>query len=315
MNKDELKIVFLGTPEFAVPSLKMLKQEGYNVIAAITQPDRPKGRGHKLVAPEVKLAAQQMGIPVIQYERISRQGVDDLKELAPDLMITVAFGQILSKEVLGIPPYGCINVHASLLPKYRGAAPIEMAVINGEARTGVTTMYTVYELDAGDMLDKDEIEIPEDITGGELREKLSVLGAYTLKRTLEKLLNGTLKRTPQDAEEATYYPMFQKGFGQIDWSMSAEKIVNLIRGCNPAPTAYTFVGEDKVKIWKARACETAHTGRPGDVLVCSAKTGLVIKAGDGAVEILQIQFPGGKAMGAKDFLRGKTIEQRHFGKD
>ena len=306
MNKDELKIVFLGTPEFAVPSLKMLKQEGYNVIAAITQPDRPKGRGHKLVAPEVKLAAQQMGIPVIQYERISRQGVDDLKELAPDLMITVAFGQILSKEVLGIPPYGCINVHASLLPKYRGAAPIEMAVINGEARTGVTTMYTVYELDAGDMLEKDSVEIGENETGGELRERLSVLGAKTLKRTLEKLLAGTLVRTPQKEEEASYYPMFQRDFGAVDFSDLAENLANKIRGLNPAPMAYLMAGGQKVKLLMARARESMGAHAPGEILAADPKAGLVIQAGDLPLEIITLQYPGKKPMAARDFLRGNS---------
>lgn len=314
MNKDDLKIVFLGTPDFAVPSLKMLDQEGYNVIAAVTQPDRPKGRGHKLVETPVKAAAQELGIPVMQYEKLSRQGVEDLRQLQPDLMVTVAFGQILSKEVLSIPRLGCINVHGSLLPKYRGAAPIEMAIINGETKTGITTMYTVYELDAGDMLEKDEVEIPNDITGGELRKKLSIVGANTLKRTLEKLLDGTLRRIPQDNSEATYYPMFKKGFGEIDWYLGANEICDLIRGCNPAPAAYTYVGEEKVKIFRAKACATAGMGRPGDVLVCDAKNGLFVQAKDGAVEILQLQFPAGKPMSPKDYLRGKTIDIKHFGK-
>ncbi|MBQ9942313.1 MAG: methionyl-tRNA formyltransferase, partial [Christensenellaceae bacterium] len=208
MNKEQLRIAFLGTPEFALPSFKMLIEEGYSVAAVFTQPDRPKGRGHKMIPPPVKVLAEEHGIPVYQFERISRDGVETLREVAPDLMITVAFGQILSREVLAIPSMGCINVHGSLLPAYRGAAPIEMAVINGEAQAGITTMYTVYELDAGDMLEKDAVDILPGETGGQLRERLSLLGAGTLKRTLNKLLDGTLAATPQNEAEATYYPMF-----------------------------------------------------------------------------------------------------------
>lgn len=315
MTKDELKIVFLGTPEFAVPSLDMLLDEGYNVIACITQPDRPKGRGHKLAPPPVKEAAQRHGIPVYQFEKLSREGVDALSELKPDLMITAAFGQILSREVLAIPPLGCINVHASLLPEYRGAAPIEMAVINGETRTGITTMYTVYELDAGDILEQDAIDIPENITGGQLREQLSHLGARTLKRTLEKLMDGSLKRTPQNPALATYYPMFKKGFGEINWRASAVSIANLVRGCNPAPIAYTYCGEDKVKILEVSPCGIAGAANPGDILLCDAKKGLYIQAGEGAVEITKLQFPGKKPMSAKDYLRGRSIDVKRMGRD
>ena len=314
MTKEELRIVFLGTPEFAVPSLEMLVSEGYHVAAAVTQPDRPKGRGHKLMPPPVKAAAQAHGIPVYQFERLSREGTELLAQLKPDLMITVAFGQILSREVLAIPPLGCINVHASLLPKYRGAAPIEMAVINGESRTGVTTMYTVYELDAGDMLEKDEVDIPPEMTGGELREKLSTVGAGTLSRTLKKLLDGTLVRTPQDEAEATYYPMFKKGFGEVDWSADAQTIADLVRGCNPAPCAYTYCGEDKVKLLEVRPCGCAGAAEAGSILLCDAKKGLFVQAGEGAVEITRLQFPGGKPMSAKDYLRGRSIEASAFGR-
>ncbi len=314
MTKQDLRIVFLGTPEFAVPSLEMLISEGYNISAVVTQPDRPKGRGHKLVAPPVKELALKHDIPVYQYEKISREGIDDIKALAPDLMITVAFGQILSSELLAIPPLGCINVHASLLPKYRGAAPIEMAVINGEKVTGVTTMYTVYELDAGDMIEKDEMEISPTVTGGELREALSHLGAKTLKRTLEKLLAGTLTRTPQPEEEATYYPMFPRGYGEIDFALPSQRIVDFVRGCNPAPCAYTFAGEDKVKIMEVKTADTKSDAAPGSIIICDAKKGLFVKSGDGVLEITRLQFPGGKPMGAKDYLRGKTISADKFGK-
>lgn len=314
MIKEDLKIVFLGTPEFAVPSLEMLISQGYNVAAVVTQPDRPKGRGHKLAPPPVKERALKNGIPVYQYEHISTEGLETIKELNPNLMITVAFGQILSRELLLIPQYGCINVHASLLPKYRGAAPIEMAIINGEKKTGVTTMYTVYELDAGDIIEKDEMEIPPYITGGELRSELSCLGANTLKRTLEKLVDGTISRTPQDASEATYYPMFPKGYGQIDFSMSAQAIVDFVRGCNPVPCAYTFSGQDKVKIMEVKLADINEKGEPGSILLCDAKKGLFVNTKKGVVEVTKLQFPGGKPMSAKDYLRGKAIKVSKFGK-
>ena len=305
-NKEELRIVFLGTPEFALPSLSMLLDEGYHIAAVCTQPDRPKGRGHKLAPPPVKVLAEEKGIPVYQFEKISREGLETLRGLHPDLLITVAFGQILSRDVLALPPMGCINVHGSLLPKYRGAAPIEWAIINGEKQTGVTTMYTAYELDAGDMLEKDSVEIGENETGGELRERLSVLGAKTLKRTLEKLLAGTLARTPQKEEEASYYPMFQRDFGAVDFSDLAENLANKIRGLNPAPMAYLMAGGQKVKLLMARARESMGAHAPGEILAADPKAGLVIQAGDLPLEIITLQYPGKKPMAARDFLRGNS---------
>lgn len=312
MNKKELGIVFLGTPEFALPSLEMLLKEGYCVKAVITQPDRQKGRGHKLLPPPVKVLAEENEIPVYQFNKISSEGKELLRELAPDLMITVAFGQILSREVLNIPKYGCINVHASLLPKYRGAAPIEMAVVNGEKKTGISTMYTVYELDAGDVLEQDETEILPEETGGELRERLSYLGAKTLKRTLLKLLDGTLKRTPQNEKEATYYPMFKKGYGQIDWEKDSKSIVDFVRGINPVPTAYSYLDDQKVKIFAVKEEKYDKPGKPGDIIICDSKKGLTVKTKDGAVQILKLQFAGSKPMNAKDLLRGRSITQTCF---
>lgn len=310
MTKNNLRIVFMGTPAFALPSLQMLLDEGYQVVAAFTQPDRPKGRGHKMIAPPVKQLAQQAGIPVYQYEKVSREGVEQLKALAPDLLITVAYGQILSREVLAVPPLGCINVHASLLPKYRGAAPIEWAVINGEPKAGVTTMYTVYELDAGDMLEKDAILVPPDMTGGELRETLSVLGAGTLRRTLEKLLAGTLTRTPQDETQMSYYPMFTRGFGSVNWADSCENIRNFVRGLNPAPLAYTFAGQEKVKLFAVRWESAAVSAEPGAVLCADVQQGLCVQAGDGVLRIEQLQFPGGKPMEACAYLRGHVWQTK-----
>lgn len=302
-SKSELKIAFLGTPEFAVPSLKMLVDEGYRVCCVFTQPDRKSGRGHKLLPPPTKVFAEQAGIPVFQFERISRDGMETLKEQAPDLLITAAFGQILSRALLESLPMGCINVHASLLPKYRGAAPIEQAIINGETRTGISTMYTVYEVDAGDILEQDEIAIAPEDTGGTLRQKLAELGAKTLGRTLEKLLAGTLVATPQKAEEASYYPMFPRGFGKVDFTKTAAEVANFIRGINPAPGAFALLADQKIKLSFARAAEGA--GEPGQILSADAKAGLVIACGQGAVEILRLQYPGAKQMDTRDFLRGR----------
>ena len=305
MEKSDLKIVFLGTPEFAVPSLSMLLEEGYQVAAVVTQPDRPRGRGHKLLPSPVKVLAEEKGLPVYQYERVSREGLEELAALAPDLLITVAFGQILSQKLLEIPKIGCINVHGSLLPKYRGAAPIEWAVIDGEAQTGITTMFTVYELDAGDMLEQDAVDILPGETGGQLRERLSHVGAGTLKRTLEKLLAGTLERRPQDAEAATICRMFPKGFGQLDFAKTCRENVNLIRGLNPAPGAYLMHGEAKIKIWRAEQASEAVSHPLGAIVAADPRQGLVYQCADGLLKILELQYPGGKAMKAEDFLRGK----------
>ncbi len=304
MNKSELRTVFMGTPEFALPSLKMMIEEGYNIAGVVTQPDKPKGRGHKLMPPPVKAEALLHGLNVLQPERISRDGFEALEALKPDLLITVAFGQILSRSVLALPKYGCINVHGSLLPKYRGAAPIEWAVINGEKTAGVTTMYTVYELDAGDMLLKESMEVPEDMTGGELREKLSVLGAKVLRETLEKLMDGTLERQKQDESEMTYYPIPTRELSAIDWSKGARDIKNLVRAMNPSQPAYAFFGEDKVKIFEVGYSEMQKKDA-GKIILSDAKKGLFISAGDGVLEIKRLQLPGGKPMSAKELLRGK----------
>ncbi|MBQ4062043.1 MAG: methionyl-tRNA formyltransferase [Christensenellaceae bacterium] len=304
MNKSDLRIVFMGTPEFALPSLTMLIKEGYNIVGVVTQPDKPKGRGHKLLPPPVKELAIKNGIQVLQPLKVSRDGFDELKALDANLFITVAFGQILSRDVLALPEYGCINVHGSLLPKYRGAAPIEWAVINGEKEAGVTTMYTVYELDAGDMLLKSSIEVPDDMTGGELREKLSFLGAEVLKETLLRLIDGTLQSEKQNEEEMTYYPIPTRELSQIDWSKSAKSIKDLVRALNPSQPAYAFFGEDKVKIFETDIFDMTPKA-PGTVMIADAKKGLFISAGDGVLEIKRLQLPGGKPMSAKELLRGR----------
>lgn len=309
MEKDELKIVFMGTPDFALPSLRMLHEEGFHVAAVFTQPDRQAGRGHKMLPPPVKLLAQEYSIPVLQFEKVRRpEGVAALKNIAPDLLVTAAYGQILTQEILDIPRIGCINVHGSLLPRLRGAAPVQWAIINGEKITGVTTMMTALALDAGDMLEQDEIEIPEDMTAGELYAQLSVIGARTLRRTLDKLLAGKLIRTPQIEAEATYFPMFKKGFGEIDFNQSCQKIKDFIRGTNPAPGAYMMLGEDKIKVFKV-SCKTGGTPHtPGEILFADPKNGIGIAATDGVILIEELQWPGKSRTTAKELLRGKTIQ-------
>ena len=315
MNKEDLRIVFMGTPEFAVPSLKMLLEEGYPVAAVVTQPDRPKGRGHKLVPSPVKVVALEHEIPVLQPERVSRDGFEELAAVKANLFITAAFGQILSRDVLALPQYGTINVHGSLLPAYRGAAPIEWAVINGEKTAGVTTMFTKYELDAGDMLLKGSMEVSETITGGELREQLAPIGAETLKRTLEALLAGELNPVPQNEEEVTFSTIPDKELANMDWTMPTEQLRNLVRGLNPAPMAFTYAGDQKVKIFEIKAAECTDADvNPGTILVKDPKKGLIVKTGDGAAEITRLQFPAGKPMPAKDYMRGKGISVDTFTK-
>ncbi len=305
MKKSELNILFMGTPAFALPSLRMLCREGYPVAGVITQPDRPAGRGHKLISPPVKIEAERLGVPVCQFEKFSKEGLELAESLAPNLFVTAAFGQILSSRALAIPEFGCINVHASLLPKYRGAAPIETAILNGEEETGVTTMFTVRKLDAGDVLEQDRLPISPEDTGGSLREKLAILGAKTLKRTLEKLLLGELRRTPQEEEEATFAPSFPKGFGKVDFSRPSREIVNSIRGINPEPGAYALYNGEKIKLWLADIADAPMTGaNPGQILSASPEAGLVVSTADGAVDIKEMQCPGSKPMGAADFLRG-----------
>ncbi|MEA5002453.1 MAG: methionyl-tRNA formyltransferase [Christensenella sp.] len=307
--KQNFKIVFMGTPDFAVPVLQMLIDEKYDVAAVFTQPDRKAGRGHKELPPPVKVLAQQYGVPVFQFEKVSKpEGAAALRELRPDLMVTAAYGHILSEEILAIPQYGCINVHASLLPKLRGAAPIQWAIINGEKKTGVTTMYTVRALDAGDILEQEETDISDDMTAGELYHVLSGMGAQVLKRTLEKLADGSLVRVPQNEADATYFPMFKKGFGEIDFCCPSAEIVNFIRGTNPVPGAYMRYGEEKIKVFFAAAVEYHGAERCGTVIFADDKQGLGIKTKDGLVLIKEMQRQGGKRMSTKDSLRGKKIE-------
>ena len=303
-----MRIVFMGTPEFAVPSLRALLDNGYNVVGAITQPDRPAGRGHKLTPCPVKVLAVEKGVPIYQFEKIKNEGVECLKQLAPDLVVTAAFGQLLSQEILDIPRYGTMNVHASLLPQYRGSAPINWCILNGEKVAGVTTMLTDIGMDTGDMLLKAETEIGELETAGELTARLSELGAQLLIETLKRYPEGDLKPTPQNEAEASYQPMLNKEMGHIDWTKSAQEIACRVRGLNPWPCAYTENENGRLKIYLARACTAKGEADPGTVVVSGAKEGLFIACGDGWLEILEMQAPNAKRMAAKAYLQGKKIE-------
>jgi len=295
-----LKIVFMGTPEFALPSLDMLVREGHEIAAVVTQPDKPKGRGQKLCCPPVKEYADKNGIIVLQpYKVKTPDFIYSIKALEPDLLVTAAYGKILPLEILNIPKYGCINVHASLLPEYRGAAPINWAIINGELKTGVTTMLTDIGMDTGDILLKKEMNIPDDMIAGELHDKLAVFGAECLKETLAKLKDNTLYRIPQQHEKASYAPMLKKDVGLISWGKPSREIHNLVRGTNPWPVAYTFYKEKRVKIWKTQtelrlenendACYDAY--QPGTI--CKRdKDGIFVKCGEGFIKILELQFDG-----------------------
>ena len=303
-----MRIAFLGTPEFALPSLEMLRTSGHT-LAVFTQPDRPVGRHATLTPPPTKAYALLHDIPVYQFEKIRLpEGVAALRDFAPDLMVTAAFGQLLSAENLAIPRLGCINVHGSLLPKYRGAAPIQWAIIDGETETGITTMMTAIGMDTGDILLVDKIAIDPDETAGELFERMAVLGAETLRRTISALESGTLVRIPQDESQATKCPMLKKEHGKLDFSQSAASVHNRVRGTNPWPGAYAMLGDEVLKIHKTQKTDHAIGEEPLGILKGSAKSGLFVRCADGWLEIVELQATGGKRMRAKDYLLGRSLE-------
>lgn len=299
----------MGTPDFAVPSLKALIDGGYDVVGVFCQPDRPKGRGHKLAACPVKEVAVAAGIPVFQPERIKREeGVAALRSLAPDLCVTAAFGQLLSQEILDIPPLGTVNVHSSLLPKHRGSAPINWSIIKGDQVTGVTTMFTDKGMDTGDILLMRETPIGEKENAGELSDRLAVMGAQLLVETIRALEGGTLVRTPQNHDEATYEPKMDKELGRIDWSRNAQEIDWLVRGATPWPGAFTTLGDQTIKVFDVEILPGAPSGEAGKIIAADAKNGLVVSCGDHDMELKTIQMPGAKRMNAKDYLRGHTMD-------
>ena len=299
----------MGTPDFAVPSLEALLENGYDVVGVFCQPDRPKGRGHKLAACPVKEVAVKAGIPVCQPERIKREdGVSALKAFAPDICVTAAFGQLLSQEILDIPRLGTINVHSSLLPKHRGSAPINWAIIKGDSVTGVTTMFTDKGMDTGDMLLKRETPIGETENAGELSDRLAVMGAQLLIETIRALEAVTLERTPQEHEQATYEPKMDKELGRVDWTKGAKEIDWLVRGVTPWPGAYTTLGDQTMKLFDVTRVSDQPTGMPGEIVAADARRGLIVSCADADVKLTMIQMPGAKRMNAADYLRGHSID-------
>ena len=303
-----MNVVFMGTPEFAVPTLEALVKE-HNVTAVVTQPDKPKGRGKKMMFSAVKEKALEYGLTVYQPEKVKDSDfIQVLKELAPDIMVVVAFGQILSEEILNIPKYGCINVHGSLLPEYRGAAPIQWSIIHGREYGGVTTMYMAKGLDSGDMILKAQEKIRDDDTYGSLYDRLSVIGADLLIKTLELIKSGEAPRTPQNEAEATAAPMITREMEHIDWNKRAVDIVNLIKGLNPQPVAHTLLKGEKLKIWFAEKEGKGYTGTPGEI-VDVRKKDFVVMTADGAVAVKEVQAQGGKKMTTDAYMRGHAIDK------
>jgi methionyl-tRNA formyltransferase len=305
-----LKAVFMGTPDFAVPCLQVMLDEGIEVAAVVTQPDKPKGRGKKLAMPPVKELAIENGIQVYQPKRVKDgEFVEILKEINPDIIVVVAFGQILSKEILSIPKYGCVNVHGSLLPKYRGAAPVNWAIINGEKKTGITTMYMDEGLDTGDMILKSEVDIGENETAGELYYRLSDLGAQVLKDTIRAIREGSAPREKQDDSISTYAHMMDKKLGKIDWNKHPHEIVNLVRGTNPWPGAHTVYDEKTMKIWEvAKHDACSGDNEPGRIVDVS-NDGIVVSCAKGCVIIKEMQMPNKKRMKVSEYLKGNEIEK------
>ncbi|MCP9471769.1 MAG: methionyl-tRNA formyltransferase [Nitrospira sp.] len=302
-----MRIVFMGTPEFAVPSLEALLQSEDQVVGVVTQPDRPKGRGQTLVAPPVKVVAEQAGIPVVQPLKIRTP--DFLETLAgwkPDLIAVAAFGRILHAPILTLPPRGCVNVHGSLLPKYRGAAPIQWALINGETETGITTMLMDEGMDTGPMLLQAKIPILPDDTAGTVAPRLARLGGQLLVQTIAGLRAGTITPIPQDHSQATMAPLLKKEDGAIDWTMSASALVNRIRGLSPWPGAYTFHGFERWTIWKAVAAQEPASNMPGVVLAVT-KQSIKVATGEGALELLEIQTANSKRMTVSQYLAGHRL--------
>ncbi len=307
MQPKDLRTVFMGTPDFALQTLQGLIDAGCNMVGVYTQPDRPKGRGKQLAAPPVKELAQHYGIPVYQPLKLRQpEAVAELEALAPDLIVVVAYGQILPKSVLDIPAHGCINVHASLLPTYRGAAPINKAILDGETETGITTMYMDVGLDTGDMLLRKSLPIGPEETAGELHDRLASLGRKTMEETLQQLCAGTLQREVQDDEQSTYASMMKKEDGRIDWGRSSLEIHNHVRGLDPWPGAYTSLNGELLKL--AKTSPDVNDGGKAGTVVSAASSGVRIACGSGTLLVKELQLAGRKRLTAGDFLRGCNLE-------
>ena len=321
-----MRILFMGTPDFALESLKALYEAKYDIIGVVTNIDKPKGRGMKLIASPVKEYALEKNLKIFQPQKVKNnvEFIEEVKKLNPDLICVVAYGKILPEELLDIPKYGCVNVHGSLLPQYRGSAPIQWAVLNGDKKTGITTMFMNAGMDTGDMILKEEVQIGEDETTGELWDKLKIIGAQLLVKTVKSIEDGTVKRTPQP-EEGTMAPMLSKDIAKINWEdQSAKEIKNLVRGLNPIMGAYSYLNDKKIKFWKVQVLTEQelldkfkdlqeYKGhlkgiQAGTVLFSDDKNGLFIKANDGILQVLEIQGENSKKMSINDFLRGNKID-------
>lgn len=304
-----MKVIFMGTPDFAVGALESIVGAGHEVVLVVTQEDKPKGRGKEIQFTPVKEAALKHGIEVFQPHRVkTAEAVDKLRKYDADIFVVAAYGQLLSKEILDMPKHGCVNIHASLLPKYRGAAPIQWAIIDGEEVTGVTTMMMAEGLDTGDMLEKTEAVIDKDETGGSLHDKLMEAGAKLILSTLEKIENGTAVRTVQDDSLSCYARMLDKKLGDIDFSKPAIEIERLIRGLNPWPSAYTCYNGKTLKIWRAEVVDKDYDGVPGQVVDITKKA-VIVKTGEGALAVTELQLEGKKRMTAEAYLCGAGFKQ------
>lgn len=311
-----MKIIFLGTPDFAVTVLQKLIDSEHQVVAVVCQPDKPVGRKQILTAPPVKELAIKNNIPVFQFNKIRNEGVSALKQFNADILVTTAYGQILSQEILDLTPYGVINVHASLLPKYKGSSPIQWCLINGEEKTGVTIMKTDIGMDTGDMILKQEVKIAEEDSVSSLFNKLSIVGADLLLKALSQIENGTAVFEKQNNEQSSYYPMLKKENAVIDFSKSSKEIVNFIRGLEEWPTAYAKLGEENLKIYKAKIVNQSEDYshmQNGTIIECSGKKGVLVKTLDGILSLELVQLGSGKKMDGKSFgnghkdLQGKVL--------
>lgn len=302
-----MKAIFMGTPDFAVPTLEELAKE-HDVRLVITQTDKPKGRGKTLTPPPVKVKAKELDIEVYQPEDInSEESIQKIREINPDVIVVVAYGQILKEEILNLPKHKCINVHASLLPKYRGAAPLNWVVINGEEKSGVTIMEMNKGLDTGDMLSKCELIIDEDMTAGDVHDNLMIDGSRLLLETLKEIEEGKVEKTSQNDSLSSYALIMNKNLGRIDWNKSAREIRNLIRGTFPWPGAFFKYKDKNVKVLEASICEDTTDEEVGKVLEVSNE-GIVVSTGDGCLILKKVQFPGKKAVNVEDYLRGNEFE-------
>ena len=303
-----MRIVFMGTPEFSVPSLQALLNSGHRVVGVVTQPDRPKGRGQELTASPIKQLAVQHKIPTLQPLKMKDPGfLDALASWKPDLIAVTAFGRILPKVILDLPPKGCINVHASLLPKYRGAGPIQWALIRGARETGITTMLMDEGMDTGAILLQATVPITPDDTAGTLSSKLAEIGGRLLIDTLAELQNGTVTPQPQDSSQATMAPLLKKEDGLLDWAMPALDLANRVRGLSPWPGAYTYLGEDRWVIWKAQALDRSTAAVLPGTIMDATKEGLIVATGSGRLRIMEFQPANSRRMSAAQYLAGHTL--------